>query len=38
MGILEDAIYNAKTAAGFVGKKAEKFVDISKLTISAAEA
>lgn len=37
MGILEDAIYNAKTAAGFVGKKAEKFVDISKLTISAAE-
>lgn len=37
MGILEDAIYNAKTAAGFVGKKAGKFVDISKLTISAAE-
>lgn len=37
MGILEDAIYNAKTAAGFVSKKAEKFVDISKLTISSAE-
>lgn len=37
MGIFEDAIYNAKTAAGFVSKKAGKFVDISKLTISAAE-
>lgn len=37
MGILEDAIYNAKTAAGFVGKKAGKIVDASKLTISAAE-
>ncbi len=37
MGILEDAIYNAKTAAGFVGKKAGKIVDVSKLTITAAE-
>lgn len=37
MGIFEDAIYNAKTAAGFVGKKAGKIVDSSKLTISAAE-
>lgn len=37
MGIFEDAIYNARTAADFVGKKAGKIVDASKLTISAAE-
>lgn len=37
MGVIEDAIYNAKTAVGYVGKKAGKIADVSKLTISAAE-
>lgn len=37
MGIFEDAIYNARTAAGVVGKKAGKLVDASKLTVLAAE-
>ncbi len=37
MGIFEDVIYNAKTAVSNVGKKAGKIVDVSKLTITAAE-
>ena len=37
MGILEDLLLNAKTAVDSVGKKAEKVIDISKLTITAAD-
>lgn len=37
MGLLDDVIVNAKSAANVVGKKASQFVDISKLRISAAD-
>ncbi len=37
MGLFEDVVVNAKTAANVVGKKASQIVDISKLRISAAE-
>lgn len=37
MGILEDLLLNARTAVDSVGKKAEKVIDISKLTITAAD-
>jgi len=37
MGILEDVVINAKTAANVVGKKAGEFVDVSKLRINAAD-
>ena len=37
MGLFEDVVVNAKTAANAVGKKASQIVDISKLRISAAE-
>ncbi|MDR1564775.1 MAG: zinc ribbon domain-containing protein [Oscillospiraceae bacterium] len=37
MGILEDVVVNAKTAATVVGKKASELVDISKLRIQASE-
>jgi ribosomal protein L37AE/L43A len=36
MGVLDDVIVNAKSAADAVGKKASKLVDISKLRISEA--
>lgn len=37
MGLLDDVIVNAKSAANIVGKKATQLVDISKLRISAAD-
>lgn len=37
MGMLDDVIVNAKSAADAVGKKASKLVDISKLRISEAD-
>ncbi|MCI1982301.1 MAG: zinc ribbon domain-containing protein [Oscillospiraceae bacterium] len=37
MGLLDDVIVNAKTAADVVGKKASQFADVSKLRISAAD-
>lgn len=37
MGMLDDVIVNAKSAANVVGKKAAQLVDISKLRISAAD-
>lgn len=37
MGVLEDVVINAKSAAATVGKKAEYLVDISKLRLNAAE-
>lgn len=37
MGVLDDVIVNAKSAADAVGKKASKLVDISKLRISEAD-
>lgn len=37
MGVLDDVIVNAKSAADAVGKTASKLVDISKLRISAAD-
>lgn len=37
MGILDDVVINAKSAAEAVGKKAGQLVDASKLRISAAE-
>ena len=37
MGILDDVVINAKSAAEAVGKKASQFMDASKLRISAAE-
>ena len=37
MGLFEDVVVNAKSAVDVVGKKAGKFVDISKLRISAAD-
>lgn len=37
MGILEDLLLNARTAVDSVGKKAEKVIDVSKLTITAAD-
>ena len=37
MGILDDVVINAKTAAEAVGKKAGQIVDVSKLRINAAE-
>ena len=37
MGILDDVVINAKSAAEAVGKKASQFVDASKLRIAAAE-
>lgn len=37
MGILEDLLLNARTAVDTVGKKAGKVIDISKLTIAAAD-
>ena len=36
MGLFEDVVVNARSAAGVVGKKAGQLVDISKLRISAA--
>ncbi len=37
MGILEDVLLNARTAVDTVGKKAGKVIDMSKLTLSAAD-
>ncbi len=37
MGIFEDVMSNAKSAAATVGKKAGRFMDISKLRMNAAE-
>ncbi len=37
MGLLDDVIVNAKSAADAVGKRATQFVDVSKLRISAAD-
>ena len=37
MGVFEDVVINAKSAAETVGKKAERLVDISKLRLNAAE-
>ena len=37
MGILDDVVINAKTAAEVVGKKAGQIVDVSKLRINVAE-
>lgn len=37
MGVFEDVVINAKSAAATVGKKAERLVDVSKLRVSAAE-
>ena len=37
MGLFEDVVVNAKSAANVVGKKAGQLVDISKLKISAAD-
>lgn len=37
MGLFEDVVINAKSAANVVGKKAGQLMDISKLKISAAE-
>ena len=37
MGVLEDVVINAKSAATSVGKRAERLVDISKLRVNAAE-
>ena len=37
MGIFDDVVVNAKTAASAVGKKAGELVDLSKLRISAAD-
>lgn len=36
MGIFDDVMFNAKTAASAVGKKAEKIFDLSKLKYAAA--
>ncbi len=36
MGIFDDAVVNAKAAASAVGKKAESFIDVSKLKITEA--
>lgn len=37
MGIFEDVMFNAKSAAATVGKKAGRLVDISKLRMNATE-
>lgn len=37
MGVFEEVVINAKTAAATVGKKAERLVDISKLRLNSAE-
>lgn len=37
MGLFEDVVVNARTAANAVGKKASQFVDVSKLRISATD-
>lgn len=37
MGMLDDFIVNAKSAASAVGKQASKFADVSKLRINAAD-
>ena len=37
MGILDDVVINAKTAAEVVGKKAGQIMDVSKLRINVAE-
>ena len=37
MGLFEDVVVNAKSAANVVGKKAGQLVDVSKLKISAAD-
>ena len=37
MGVFEEVVLNAKTAATNVGKKAERLVDLSKLRLNAAE-
>lgn len=37
MGIFEDVMFNAKSAATTVGKKAGRLVDISKLRLNATE-
>ena len=37
MGIFEDVVVNARSAAEVVGKKAGQLVDISKLRLSVAD-
>lgn len=37
MGIIEDLLLNARTAVDTVGKKAEKVIDVSKLTLTSAD-
>ena len=37
MGIFEDVLLNARSAVDTVGKKASKVIDMSKLTLSAAD-
>ena len=37
MGLFEDVVVNARSAANVVGKKAGQLVDISKLRLSAAD-
>lgn len=37
MGVFEEVVINAKSAAATVGKKAERLVDISKLRVNATE-
>lgn len=37
MGVFEEVVFNAKTAAATVGKKAGRLVDISKLRLNATE-
>ena len=37
MGVFEDLLFNAKTAVDSVGKKAEKVIDSSKLSLTAAD-
>ncbi len=37
MGLFDDVVINAKSAATVVGKKAGQFVDVSKLRLNAAD-
>ena len=37
MGIFEDVLLNARSAVDTVGKRASKVIDMSKLTLSAAD-
>lgn len=37
MGVLEDAVIKAKSAADYAGKKTGEFVELSKLRIAASE-